>query len=240
MVKIRIKKAKTKVKDQDKVKHKRIIQSITGAVEKRVLLWLAARMPRWVNPDVLSLIGVFGALMTGASYLLAKQHPFFLWIAALGFVINWFGDSLDGTLARYRKIERPRYGYFLDHSVDVICITIVLTGLAFSGYGRLELAWGVNLIYLLLALYTSLANFTSREFQISFAYIGPTELRIFAIVASIWVYFNPAKLIVLSFIQMNFYEIILALLIVVFTPIYLYMTTNQILRLAKDEPPPAY
>jgi phosphatidylglycerophosphate synthase len=238
VAKIRVK--KTKTKDKDKVKHKRIIQSITGAVEKRVLLWFSARMPRWINPDVLSLIGVFGAVVTGVSYLLAGKHPFFLWIAALGFVINWFGDSLDGTLARYRKIERPRYGYFLDHSVDAICITFILTGLAFSGYGRLELAWGVNLIYILLALYTSLANFTSREFQISFAYIGPTELRILAIAASIFVYFNPAKLIRLPFIQMNFYEIILALLIVVFTPIYLYMTTNQILRLAKDEPPPAY
>jgi len=209
-----------KIKKTDKVKHKRIIQSITASIEKRVLLWLSARMPRFINPDVLTIIGLAGAILTGVSYLLSRNNPVFLWLAALGFIINWFGDSLDGTLARFRKIERPRYGYFLDHSIDVICITIILTGLGFSGYARLEIAWGVNLIYLLLALYTSLANFTSHEFQIAFAYVGPTELRIFAITASIFLYFNPSKLIQLPFIRLNFYEIQLALLIVVFTPVY--------------------
>lgn len=227
-------------KVKDKVKHKRIIQSITAPVEKKVLLWLAARMPRFINPDVLSVIGLAGSLVTFASYLLARYNPVFLWVAAAGFVVNWFGDSLDGTLARYRKIERPRYGYFLDHSIDVICITLVLTGLGFSGYARLELAWAVNLVYLLYALYTSLANFTSREFQISFAYIGPTELRIFAMVASIWLYYDASPIIRLPFISLNFFEIILALLIVVFTPMYLVTTTTQALRLSREEPLPPY
>ncbi|MBA4421368.1 MAG: hypothetical protein C0391_09495 [Anaerolinea sp.] len=229
-----------KNKEKDKVKHKRIIHSITGPMEKRALLWLAARMPRFINPDVLSILGFLAAVLTGVSYLLSKNNPIFLWLASLGFILNWFGDSLDGTLARYRKIERPRYGYFLDHSVDVICITIILTGLAFSGYARLELAWAVNIIYLLLTLYTSLVNFTNREFQIAFAYIGPTELRILAIVASIWVYYNDSKFIHLSFGDFTFYEALLILLIVVFLPAYLLSTINQIIRLFKEEPPPPY
>jgi phosphatidylglycerophosphate synthase len=175
-------------KEKEKIKHKRISQSFTGPMEKRILLWLAARIQHNINPDMLSLLGFLAAILIGVSYVLSKNNPIFLWIASLGFILNWFGDSLDGTLARYRKIERPRYGYFLDHSIDVISFTIVLTGLAFSGYARLELAWAVNIVYLLLTLYTSFTNFTSREFQISFAYIGPTELRILAIIASIWVY----------------------------------------------------
>ena len=227
-------------KEKDKVKHKRISQSFTGPMEKRILLWLAARIPRNINPDMLSLLGFLAAILIGVSYVLSKNNPIFLWIASLGFIINWFGDSLDGTLARYRKIERPRYGYFLDHSIDVISFTIVLTGLAFSGYARLELAWAVNIVYLLLTLYTSFTNFTSRAFQISFAYVGPTELRILAIIASIWVYFNNAKFIHLPFGNYNFFEAVLILLVVVFLPAYLISTFTQIIRLSKEEPPPEY
>ena len=227
-------------KEKEKVKHKRISQSFTGPMEKRILLWLAARIPHNINPDMLSLLGFLAAILIGVSYVLSKNNPIFLWIASLGFILNWFGDSLDGTLARYRKIERPRYGYFLDHSIDVISFTIVLTGLAFSGYARLELAWAVNIVYLLLALYTSFTNFTSREFQISFAYIGPTELRILAIIASTWVYFNNSKFIHLPFGDFTFFEALLILLIVVFFPAYLLSTMFQIIRLSKEEPPPAY
>jgi len=221
-----------------KTKHTRVNHSLTHPLEKPVLMWLAARTPDRINSDHMSLIGLLGALLTGVSYLLAKNAPFFLWVAAAGFVLNWFGDSLDGTLARYRKLERPRYGYFLDHSIDVICITIILTGLGFSGYSRIELAWGVNLLYLLMIVYTTLTNFTSRKFQISFALIGPTEIRILAITASIWLYFNNTRFIHLGFIDLNFFEAILLLLIIVFVPIYLLSTVVQMRRLAKEDPLP--
>jgi phosphatidylglycerophosphate synthase len=224
-----------RVKEQ--TKHKRINHSITDPLERRVLLWFAARMPRSINPDILSLGGFLAAILIGVSYVLSKNNPIFLWIACLGFALNWFCDSLDGTLARYRKIERPRYGYFLDHSLDVISITIILTGLAFSGYGRLELAWAVNLLYLLMVIYTTLTNFTSREFQISFAYVGPTEVRLLAIFASIWTYFNGTKFIHLPFGDFTFYEAIMILLIIVFIPAYLLSTISQINRLSKEEPP---
>jgi len=221
-----------------KATHTRVNQSLTYPLEKPVLLWLAARIPDSVNSDHMSLLGFFGALLTGISYLLARNEPIFLWVAAAGFLLNWFGDSLDGTLARYRKLERPRYGYFLDHSIDVICITIVLTGLGFSGYSRIELAWGVNLLYLLMIVYTTLTNFTSRQFQISFALIGPTEIRILAIAASIWLFFNDTRFIHLGFMDTNVFEAILLLLIVVFIPIYLLATVVQIRRLAKEDPLP--
>lgn len=221
-----------------KAGHNRINHSLTYPLEKPALLWLAAHMPRSITSDHMSLLGFLAAVMIGICYPLAEKEPTFLWVAVAGFLLNWFGDSLDGTLARYRKLERPRYGYFLDHSIDVISITIVLTGLGFSGFSRIELAWGVNLLYLLMIIYTSLANFTSREFQISFATIGPTEIRILAITASIWLYFNNTRFIHLGFLDINFFEAVLLLLIVVFVPIYLVATIIQIRRLAKEEPMP--
>lgn len=218
-------------------KHQRVNQSITSSLEKRVLLWFAANMPGCISPDLLSLIGFLAAVLIGISYVLSKNQPVFLWIACLGFVLNWFGDSMDGTLARYRKIERPRYGYFLDHSIDVISLTVILTGLGFSGYSRLELAWAVNVLYLLLTLYTTLVNFTSNQFQISFGLLGPTEIRILAIIASIWVYFDGSKFIRLPFGDFTFYEAILLSLVFIFLPVYLISTTSQIITLYREDPP---
>ena len=222
--------------DSNNAEHTRINHSITYAVEKRALLWFAAHMPDWVTSDHMSLLGFIAAVLIGISYPLANRAPVFLWVAVAGFILNWFGDSMDGTLARYRKVERPRYGYFLDHSIDVICITIILTSLGFSGYARIELAWAVNLLYLLMVIYTSLVNFTSRSFQISFASIGPTEIRILAIFMSIWLFFNDQRFIHLGFMDLNILEAILLLLIIVFVPIYLLSTVLQIRRLAKEEP----
>src|SRR5919198_5149184 len=106
----------------DKIKgHTRVNDILLGPLERPALQWLAAHMPAWITPDDCTLIGILGALLTLVSYGLSNLNPNFLWLASLGFFINWFGDSLDGTLARYRHIERPRYGYYIDHVIDVIC-----------------------------------------------------------------------------------------------------------------------
>ena len=225
-------------KKKDRVKHTRIIQTLTAPVEKRVLNWMASKMPLRITPDILTIIGFLAAVLTSISYILSKGDPFFLWLACAGYVVNWFGDSMDGTLARYRKIERPRYGYFVDHSVDAICVTMIMTGLGLSGYVRLEIALMASVGYLMLTLYTTLANFTSHEFQISFAYLGPTEIRIIGIIASIWIFYNGTRFIRLPFGDFTFFEIILFGLIVLFFAAYLISTIWQIIRLAKIEPPP--
>ncbi|MEL6929454.1 MAG: CDP-alcohol phosphatidyltransferase family protein [Cyanobacteria bacterium J06600_6] len=98
--------------------HTRINDILLAPLEKPALQWLAARMPSWVSPDLLTLFGIFGAIVILFAYLLANWTPGFLWLASLGLIINWFGDSLDGTMARYRQIERPKYGFFVDHTVD--------------------------------------------------------------------------------------------------------------------------
>lgn len=227
-----------KKKKTDKIKHKRIIQTLTAPVEKRVLNWMASRMPPWMTPDILTIIGFLAAILVCMSYIFAKTQPVTLWIACIGFVINWFGDSLDGTLARYRKIERPRYGYFLDHSVDAVCVTLILGGLGFSGYVRLEIALIAIIGYLLLTLYTTLANFTSHEFQISFAYLGPTEIRLIGIISSILIFYNGTRFIHLPIGEFTFFEVVLLFLISLFFGAFLISTVWQIIRLAKIEPPP--
>ena len=228
------------LRKKDRVKHKRIIQTLTAPIEKRILLWLAARTPRKITPDILTIIGFSAAILISASYVLSRIYPVFLWVACAGFIINWYGDSMDGTLARYRKIERPRYGYFLDHSIDAICITIIMTGLGFSGYVQMELALAAVIGYLMLTLYTTLVNFTSNEFQISYAYLGPTEIRILVIMASIGIFYNGSRLIRLPFGNYTILEGLVIILTILFYGAFLYSTTVQINRLAKAEPPPEY
>ncbi len=225
-------------KKKDRIKHKRIIQTLTAPIEKRILRWMASKMPPSITPDILTAIGLLAAILTAISYILSKGNPVFLWIACVGYIINWFGDSMDGTLARYRQIERPRYGYFLDHSIDAVCVTMIMTGLGLSGYVRLEIALLATIGYLLLTLYTTLANFTSHEFQISFAYLGPTEIRIIGVVSTIWIFYDGSRFVHLPFGNFTFFEVILIGLIVLFIAAYLISTGWQIIRLAKIEPPP--
>lgn len=228
------------LRKKDRVKHKRIIQTLTAPIEKRILWWFAARTNRKITPDILTIIGFSGAILTSISYILSRNNPVFLWIACAGFIINWYGDSMDGTLARYRKIERPRYGYFLDHSIDAVCVTIIMVGLGFSGYVRMELALAAVIGYLMLTLYTTLANFTSHEFKISFAHLGPTEIRILALMASIAVFYNGSRFIRLPLGPYTTFEVLILILTLLFFGAFLYSTTLQTIRLAKAEPPPEY
>ena len=111
---------KKKEKARNIEKHKRINDIFFGPIERSLIAWLVQRMSRWVTPDVLTLIGFFAAILIGVSYWLTNYIKNYLWLATFGFMLNWFGDSLDGNLARYRKLERPRYGFFIDHTVDTV------------------------------------------------------------------------------------------------------------------------
>ena len=121
---------------QEMKQAERIQTSILNAAEKKVLVWLAQRQPKWMTSDILTAIGFFGALVIAAGYILVNQNVAFLWLASLGLVINWYGDSLDGTLARVRNTQRPVYGYYLDHTVDGINESLMFVGLGLSGIFR--------------------------------------------------------------------------------------------------------
>src|SRR5512147_2001859 len=120
--------------------HRRVNDILLGPLERPALQWLAARLPAWVTPDLLTGLGLFASVIIFLAYTATNLDKGFLWLASLGFVLNWFGDSLDGTLARYRKIERPRYGFFVDHIVDAASECMVFLGIGLSPYVRFDLA----------------------------------------------------------------------------------------------------
>ncbi len=173
--------------------HKRVHDMILGPLERPTLQFFASKMPALVNPDILLGFGMFGSFIIIIGYLLTNFNSAFLWLASLGFVINWFGDSLDGTLARYRKIERPKYGFFVDHTADSLSMVMIFIGLGLSAYVRLDIAALACIGYLLMTILTYIGAFVSGEFRISYAKIGPTEMRLIAIIVNILLFFfgNP-------------------------------------------------
>ena len=133
-------------------------------------------------------LALAGAALVFVGYAATRLHPAFFWLATLGVVVHWLGDSLDGSLARYRRIDRPRYGYFLDHSVDALCNLTIMTGAGLSAYIRLDVALFALLGYFMLCMYVFLYNQVSQRFQLSFLALGPTELRVGLIGINCWMY----------------------------------------------------
>ena len=156
----------------------RIQENLLARSERRVLTWLCARMPAWVSPDMLTFLGLFGAVVIFAGYTLSTLDEDWLWLAMAGYVVQWFGDSTDGSLARYRRIERPRYGYFLDHSCDGVATTLIVTGIGLSHYVTLEIALVALAGYLLLSIQAFLSVRVLGELKLSALNAGPTELRL--------------------------------------------------------------
>lgn len=163
---------------------KRIQTSVLNAAEKKVLVWLAERQPRWVTSDMLTGIGVVGSLVVALGYFLSNYSVGWLWLASLGFVINWYGDSLDGTLARVRKTQRPIYGFYLDHNIDGITMAIMCVGAGLSDLLNLYIAMAVLAVYLLLSISVYINAHLKGEFKLTYAGMGPTEFRLIMIVVN--------------------------------------------------------
>lgn len=155
----------------------RIQQNVLAKAERRLLNWICPRLPLWVTPDKLTGFGVFGALVIFAGYALSAYSLHWLWLAIAGYVFQWFGDSLDGSIARWRKIERPKFGYFIDHSVDGLVILLIMAGMGMSPYVRMDAALFATAGYLLLSIHAYLAARVLSEFKLSYLNFGPTELR---------------------------------------------------------------
>ena len=155
----------------------RIQQNLTATAERRLLTWLCGRMPNWVTPDRLTAAGVAGAALVFAGYAASMFHSSWLWLAIGGYGIQWFGDSMDGSLARYRRIERPSFGYFIDHSCDGIATLLILAGMGLSPYVRLDVALFALAGYLLLSIHAFLSVRVLGEMKLSYIAAGPTEAR---------------------------------------------------------------
>src|SRR5712671_4886981 len=163
----------------------RVHGSLLAAIEKRALVWMAERMPTWVNSDHLTFLGFAAQIATGVCYALAAHDRRMLLAAVVCLAVNWFGDSLDGTLARVRQRQRPRYGFYVDHIIDSIGAVAMMGGLALSGYMHPVIAIGLLIAFLLLSIQSYLATYTIGEFHLSLWNFGPTELRILLVAGNL-------------------------------------------------------
>jgi archaetidylinositol phosphate synthase len=160
-------------------------------VEKKTLRWMAERIPAWINSDHLTALSFLAMIFAGVSYSLSGDNPKYLYAASTLIIINWFGDSLDGTLARYRNKLRPRYGFYVDHILDTFSTFFLLGGLALSGYMSPMVAGLLLITYLMLSIQVYLATYAVGKFKMSFAWFGPTELRLLLIVGNFALVSNP-------------------------------------------------
>lgn len=186
----------------------RISDAITTPYELRIVGWLAPRLPACAKPDHLTMVGCLGALLVAVAYVMSANDPRYLWLASFGLVVNWFGDSLDGNLARLRAIERPRYGYYVDNGVDVLQQIAMAAGVAMSGYIRADLCFTALALFFSLSILTLLRAEVFRNFHLSYGKIGPTEVRLIGIALNTIIYIWPPKYFTLFGIELSYPNIV--------------------------------
>ena len=212
----------------------RIQTSLFNAAEKKVLVAIAKRLPKWVTSDMLTGIGVLGAIIIAIGYIHSNVNVMWLWLASLGFVINWFGDSLDGTVARVRGTQRPIYGYYVDHITDVFNEAIIFIGAGFSILIDIRVAMILLVLYLILTINVSINAHLKNEFKLTYGGLGPTELRIIAVIISlVFLYVKPLREFSCSFTLMG-YEVTLMTLDIVALVIAVVILIMYLTSLVKD------
>lgn len=167
--------------------------SILSKLEKRCLVWMAERMPTRVNSDHLTVLGATGMFLAGLCYWYARWNRLGLLLVILFLAVNWFGDSLDGTLARVRNRQRARYGFYVDHVIDTFGALFLTSGLAFSGYMSTAIAAGLLIVFYMLSIEVYLATYTIGTFHLSFWIFGPTELRLVLAIGNLVLYFSDSS-----------------------------------------------
>ena len=201
----------------------RIQTSLLNASEKKVLVWLAKRQPEWMTSDMLTAIGTVGAVIIAVGYILSGYNINFLWLSSFGFIVNWYGDSLDGTLARVRNRQRPIYGYYIDHTVDCLDEFMIFIGIGLSGLMNFELSLMILALYFMLTINVSINAHLKKEFKLTYVRLGPTEFRILAILANTVLVLIPSltefSLFGLSFLDYVGIVVFLVLLIIYLTTI---------------------
>ena len=170
---------------------RRVHGALTASVERRALIWMAARMPGWVGSDGLTLLGLGAQVGAGVGYAVARYHRWALVVVTACIVLNWFGDSMDGTLARVRGQQRPRYGFYVDHMVDVVGAVALMVGMACSGMVHWWVAMAMLVAFLVLASESYLATYTLARFELSQGMFGPTEIRVLMVVGTLALLRSP-------------------------------------------------
>ncbi|MGI8930840.1 MAG: CDP-alcohol phosphatidyltransferase family protein [Sphingomicrobium sp.] len=211
----------------------RVQQNLLAASERRLLTWLCGRMPQWVTPDLLTTIGMIGAAIIFLGYAASSQHPVWLWAAVGGYVVQWFGDSMDGSLARFRKIERPSYGYFIDHSCDGMATLLIMAGMGLSPYVRFDIALIALVGYLLMAIHAFLLAKVTNRLRLSYVSFGPTELRLVLIALTLaMIILGPGPGL---FGAISGFDILVGGAGVLLIGLFVFETLTTARRLARDE-----
>ena len=170
---------------------RRVNEALTASIEKRALVWMAERAPAWVSSDGLTLLGLGAQIGAGICYALSRYDRRALLLVIVCVALNWLGDSLDGTLARVRRQQRPRYGFYVDHMVDVFGSVALMCGLGCSGLVHWQVAIAMLIAFLLLSSESYLATYTLSRFELSQGLFGPTEIRILLIVGNLALLRSP-------------------------------------------------
>ena len=189
---------------------KRLAGTVTERLERRLLTWICRRLPDWITPDRLTFLGLFGAVMALGGYVLSERDSAWLWLAILGVLLNWFGDSLDGSLARFRQTERPRYGFFLDHMTDSLAVGMIAVGIGLSPYVRIECGLAILTAYYLMIILSMVTCIATGTFRIGFGGIGPTEVRLLIVITTAVGYFVPIAQWTVAGIVVSLYDLIVA------------------------------
>jgi archaetidylinositol phosphate synthase len=169
----------------------RVHTALTAGIEKRLLTWMARRMPAAIGPDHLTGLALVAQILAGAAYAWSSRDGRFLWMVNAFLALNWLGDSLDGTVARIRNRQRPRYGFYVDHIADTFGALALMAGLGCSGYVHWQVAAGMLVCFYALSIESFLATYTIGRFYLSHGLFGPTEIRILLIVGNMWIRTHP-------------------------------------------------
>jgi len=216
---------------ENQKKAKRIINTWTGPWEKRTLPKMAAALPSWISSDHLTVLGIIAALVISLGYVLTNYSPWWLMLANFGFFLHWWADSLDGTLARVRHREREQYGYFVDHMCDAFSTAIILVAFGLSPLMRLDISLFLTIGYLLLNIYAHVGAYTEGIFRLSYAKVGPTEIRILVVIVNtILIFWNPTVL-VLNNQPWKIVDVIGAILAGVFVIVFVIVGIKDAIRL---------
>jgi phosphatidylglycerophosphate synthase len=219
--------------------------SLLGVFERPALAWIAVRLPSRVTPDHLTTVGSIGALLTAAGYFASRWSVQWLWLASAGLIVNWVGDSLDGTVARLRGIERPRYGFFVDHTSDLFAQMLVFLALGLSPCAHLEVACLGLIAFLMAFVYSLICVEVRRTLRITYFGFGPTEMRALLIAGNLITLSVGLLDLGQRFVpggglgRVTIYDIVIVILSVITVAALAMLSTRERRNLAREDPGPA-
>ncbi|HPR33079.1 MAG TPA: CDP-alcohol phosphatidyltransferase family protein [Prolixibacteraceae bacterium] len=217
----------------------RIHKSVLSTPEKKLLAWIARRLPASITSDHMTALGLFGSVLSGTGYVLTNWGKGFLWLASFGFIVNWFGDSLDGTLARIRNKQRPIYGFYLDHNIDALTTLIIALGAGISPFVSLDVALLVMAGYFMLSIFTYINTYLEGKFTITYNGFGPTEFRIGVILVNTLFFFLPTKNppIALFNMSIKLFDLISLVVALILIVIYVIGFLTSLKKYSRIDPP---